>query len=96
MATAPTPAAPAMARAVVHVILPDAQARVWIADHPTVSTGMERQYQSPLIATGAAYEYTVRITWMESGREVTRQRTIVVIPGQTTVADFRQATAAKE
>src|ERR1700733_13554236 len=33
--------------AIIRVVLPDAQARVWVANHTTTSTGIQREYQSP-------------------------------------------------
>jgi uncharacterized protein (TIGR03000 family) len=81
--------------AIVRVILPHSQARVWIADYATVSTGTEREFKSPPIALGTIYMYNLRVAWTESGREILQERTVFLNPGQTTIVDFRQATVAR-
>jgi len=84
--------APAIANtaARIHMILPDAQAQVSIGGRPTAQTGTERWFHSPALQTGSTYTYQIRASWMQGGKQVSQERTVTVIPGQTTVVDFTQ------
>jgi uncharacterized protein (TIGR03000 family) len=71
----------------VRVLLPDAQAQVWFDGNRTKSTGTERLYYTPALTPGT-YEYRVKCSFMQDGREVSQERTVSVTPGQTTTVDF--------
>jgi uncharacterized protein (TIGR03000 family) len=85
---------PAAAPATVRVILPDAQAHVWFENHATTTTGTDRLYQSGPLASGNSYQYHVRVSFMQAGREVREEQTVIVNPGQTTVVDFTRPITA--
>jgi uncharacterized protein (TIGR03000 family) len=72
----------------IEVVLPDAQARVWFDGNSTTSTGKDRLFHSPALASGSTYTYRLKASWMRDGRTVTQERTISVTPGQTTVVDL--------
>ncbi|HBI46225.1 MAG TPA: hypothetical protein DDY78_25735, partial [Planctomycetales bacterium] len=57
-------------------------ARVWIEDAPTTSTGVERVYKSPPLVPGKEYSYTIRVAWPEDGHWVSKEAVAQVKPGQ--------------
>jgi uncharacterized protein (TIGR03000 family) len=86
----------APAPANIRVVLPQATAKVWFEGHSTQTTGTDRVYQAPPIASGTTYSYHINGVWMEGGRQVEQERTIAVGPGQTAVLDFTQALTAQK
>lgn len=72
-------------RLTVHV--PDAGARLWIEDRLMAGRGLERSFVSPPLLLGK-YEYTFRVSWMESGRQRGEIRTITVEAGQELTVTF--------
>ena len=72
----------------VRVILPDPQARVWFDGTATTSTGAERLFHTPALTMGSTYNYQIRASWMQDGREMTQNRTVSVAPGQSAMVDF--------
>jgi uncharacterized protein (TIGR03000 family) len=88
----PTPTAPANIR----VVLPSATANVWFEGHSTQTTGTDRVYLSPPIASGNTYSYQIKAAWMEGDRQVVQERTIAVGAGQTAVLDFTQTLSARK
>jgi uncharacterized protein (TIGR03000 family) len=58
-------------RALMMAHLPE-NARVYFGDHRTTSTGMLREYISPPLEPGQNYTYTVRVDWVEDGKNVTQ------------------------
>lgn len=85
---APTQAVPAVAAtASFRVILPDANAKVYVDGVATQQTGMDRMFVTPMLQPGA-YNYTIRAVYQVNGREMTHERTIRVTPGRTTVLDL--------
>jgi uncharacterized protein (TIGR03000 family) len=50
--------------------------------------GSVREFVTPALETGRDYTYHVRVAWTENGREVTREQTIRVRPGERTDVDF--------
>jgi hypothetical protein len=53
--------------------------------------GFERDFISPPLERGQEYTYTLRASWMENGKEVTREKSVPVRAGQEAMADFRPA-----
>jgi uncharacterized protein (TIGR03000 family) len=80
-------AAPADALAHVTVKVP-ADARVWFENTPTTSTGPVRQFDSPPLAPGGRYTYSVRAAWTENGHEVTQTQQVGVSAGARVEVDF--------
>jgi uncharacterized protein (TIGR03000 family) len=72
----------------VNVIVPDPQARVWFDGNATSQAGTERLFHMPSLTMGSTYNYQIRASWMQGGREVSQVRTVSVTPGQTTMVDF--------
>jgi uncharacterized protein (TIGR03000 family) len=74
--------------AFIQVALPHPQAKVVIDGNLTTSTGSKRLYTTPQLKSGATYDYLFHVTWLHDGRQVTQERTVTVIPGQTTEVIF--------
>jgi len=75
----------------IRVILPDPSARVMFDGHATQQVGPDRIFQTPPLSNSATNSYRIRATWMQDGREMSRERVVNVIPGQMSVVDFNQA-----
>jgi uncharacterized protein (TIGR03000 family) len=87
------PAAPANDVAMIEVIVPDPDARVWVQDRETTSRGYERTYNSPPLEPGYEYTYTVRAVWRENGETMTAERRVPVDPGSRVTVDFTRGPA---
>jgi len=75
-------------KANVRVTVPNPEARVWFEDTPTQQRGTERVFVSPDLSPGREYTYRIRAAWDEGGREVTREKSVTVTPGQMATVDF--------
>jgi len=73
---------------VLHVKVPDAKANVWVENALMSMQGVERSFISPPMTRGNTYTYTVRASWMESGKEVSKEKKIDVQPGQEYTVSF--------
>lgn len=89
--TIPIDAGLSSQRGRIELRLPRADARVWMDGHETTSTGPVRSYSTPDLAPGGSYTYQLLATWQEDGQEVRVERTVNVVPGQTTVVDLTRA-----
>jgi uncharacterized protein (TIGR03000 family) len=67
-----------------------AEAKVWFNGSETTLTGPSRLFESPPVAPGGSYTYTIKASWMENGKEMTQTRQLDVRPGQRTRVDFTQ------
>jgi len=69
---------PEQNKALVHIRVPDAQAKVWIENALTDRTGVDRWFVSPELEAGKKYVYTIKASWIKwSGknpREASRCR----------------------
>jgi uncharacterized protein (TIGR03000 family) len=74
--------------ATVRVRLPRSDAKVFFEGQPTQQQGTDRLFQSPPLEKGKSYKYDVKATWMENGREVTREKKVDVRPGQMAMVNF--------
>jgi uncharacterized protein (TIGR03000 family) len=78
-------------RARVRVMVPTREARVWFENDATKQQGTDRLYTSPPLERGRPYHYTIKASWLENGREITREQTVPVRAGQEVVANFTEA-----
>jgi len=78
----------------LRVMLPNPQATVWIDGSQTSSTGSVRMFHTPALTAGGTYR--VKVSWNENGREVNKEKTVNVTPGQTSVVDLRQTGTGSE
>ena len=76
-------------RATVRVALPNPNAKVYFDDETTTQSGTNRVFNSPTLEPDKSYTYTVRATWMEDGKEVTRTKDVKVQAGRAATVDFR-------
>src|SRR5579863_8187771 len=85
--------------AVFRIVVPDADALVWVGGHKTTSTGVQREYKSPPITVAAAgdtYEYAVRVAWIaKDGKERMEEWSVRIIPGATTLTKLVPGTGLK-
>jgi len=58
-----------------------ADARVFVNDRPTTSTGTERQYVSHNLEAGMRYEYTVRVEVVRDGKPLSDTRKVQLTAG---------------
>jgi uncharacterized protein (TIGR03000 family) len=65
-----------------------ADAKVFVNDRPTTSTGIDREYISRELQPGASYSYEVRAEFVRDGQPVTEEKTIRVTAGQTASLSF--------
>jgi uncharacterized protein (TIGR03000 family) len=71
----------------LRVSVPDANANVWIQNSLMSLQGFDRNFVSPSMSPGN-YTYTVRASWMENGKEVSKEKSIDVVPGQEYTVSF--------
>jgi uncharacterized protein (TIGR03000 family) len=65
-----------------------ADAKVFVNDRATVSTGAERQYVSHGLEQGMRYEYTVRAEMVRDGKTVTETKTVQLSAGNSSNVAF--------
>ena len=65
-----------------------ADAKVFVNDRPTTSTGSDREYVSRDLQPGARYNYTVRAEFVRDGKPVVENQTIQLAAGQNAAVDF--------
>jgi len=75
----------------VRVSVPQPDARVWVDDRLTQQQGTDRVFVTPALTAGQQYSYTVRASWMENGREMSKQKTVTFTPGQEVAVNFMDA-----
>ncbi len=83
---------PAQAPAILRVTVPEG-AKLEIDGMKTTQTSSVRLFESPPLASGKKYSYTVKAIWTENGKEVTREQTVSVQAGRESAVDLRQAVA---
>jgi uncharacterized protein (TIGR03000 family) len=76
----------------IRVHLP-ADAALWFEGRVTNQGGHWRQFVTPPLSGGGAFEYEVEARWMEEGREVRRRRSVRVNAGAEAVVDFSSGEA---
>ncbi|MGE0534006.1 MAG: TIGR03000 domain-containing protein [Pirellulales bacterium] len=65
-----------------------ADAKVYVNDHLTKSTGPRRQYTSSGLSPTSVYEYRVRVEFVRAGKPVREEQTVQVTVGKTASLDF--------
>jgi uncharacterized protein (TIGR03000 family) len=72
-----------------------ADAKVFVNDRPTTSTGTDREYVSHDLQPGARYNYAVRAEFERDGKMVSETQSIQLIAGQTATLDFDGAASVQ-
>jgi uncharacterized protein (TIGR03000 family) len=67
-----------------------ADAKVFVNDRATTSTGADREYISRDLMAGARYNYDVRAEFVRDGQTVSEYKTVQLTAGQSTNVDFTQ------
>jgi uncharacterized protein (TIGR03000 family) len=74
----------------IKVTLP-ADAKVFVNDAPTTSTGAERSYVSRGLRTGMTYSYNIRVEYLKDGKPVSESEQVKLSAGETVSLTFGQA-----
>jgi len=67
-----------------------ADAKVFVNDRPTTSTGSDREYISRDLQPGSGYSYKVRAEFVRNGKPVTEEKTVRMTAGQTSSLTFTE------
>jgi uncharacterized protein (TIGR03000 family) len=97
------PAAPALSQesttksepAKLQVILP-ADAKLSVDGTATKQKGEVRKFISPPLPAGKKFVYTLKATWMEEGKEVTREKVTRIEAGQEVVVNLKEEDGKKD
>lgn len=88
----PTQPAPDCVQLTVDV---PADAKVFINDRPTTSTGTRRVYASSGLKTDAVYPYRVRAEFMRHGKPVSVEKVVPLTVGKSVALAFTAVTASQ-
>ena len=72
-----------------------ADAKVFVNDRPTTSTGTDREYVSHDLNRGARYNYTIRAEFERDGKTVTETKSVQLAAGQSADLDFGAGSAVQ-
>lgn len=72
----------------VDVILPHAEAELWVNQTKTQSSGANRTFETPELAAGKEFRYELVARWQNNGTARSDTRAVVVTSGQSVVVDF--------
>jgi uncharacterized protein (TIGR03000 family) len=67
-------------------------AEVVVGGEKLSGSGTTRRFTSSGLTTGQSYEYKVKATWTENGKQMTKERTVQAQPGQRTMVDLTTET----
>lgn len=76
------------ASAHLEVVLPDANAEVWLNGEKTTGQGTTRLFTTPPLERGMTQAVTVRVAWRDGGQNMTVERTINVTAGTRVRVEF--------
>jgi uncharacterized protein (TIGR03000 family) len=80
--------------AVLQVHVP-AEAEVWFDNARTATRGENRRFVSPPLEQGKRYSYEVRVRWLDNGKPIELNRTLVVVAGEQQNVDFLAETSGQ-
>jgi uncharacterized protein (TIGR03000 family) len=60
------------------------------------ATGTNRRFTSSALTAGQDYEYKVKATWTEDGKQMSKERTVKAQPGQRQTVDLRPSSEGKK
>ncbi len=72
----------------IEVLVPKADAKIWIDDHLTQQQGERRLFQTPSLGEGGTAVYTIRAEWNDQGQTVRRTKVIGGTAGHTIRIDM--------
>jgi uncharacterized protein (TIGR03000 family) len=88
IASAPTPTKPAATGRVVFTVTVPSDAKVFVNDRPTATTGTQRSYTAGGLVAGYRYGFTVRTERVVDGRVLSETQTLRLTPGQNAQLTF--------
>ena len=74
----------------IRVKLPTEDTKFYCDGKLCKATGKERTFKSPALEEGKRYEYRLRATWIENGKEVSHDANIEFRAGEDLLIDFRR------
>lgn len=74
-------------KATIKVLVPNAQARLWVNGQATRKQGVARLFVTPPLEPGT-YRYRIRASWVAGKKPVSEVRTITFQPDANLVVDF--------
>lgn len=74
----------------VDVRMPHPEAELWVNRTKTGTSGAERTFETPDLATGKEFRYELVAKWKKDGGEVTSTRSVVVTSGTSVSVDFTE------
>ncbi len=93
--TSMIPTQPQNRTAQIDVVLPTANAQVWVdGNSMTAGSGTRREFVSPNLDPGYSYSYRVTVSWVDNGRQIRAEKVIPVAPGRASLADFSNVNTA--
>jgi uncharacterized protein (TIGR03000 family) len=90
---APVAAVPATRGQVI--VKTPADAKLYADGQATTLSGTERVFQTPELATGKDYQYTLKIEYAEGKETKTASKQVIVRAGSQTIADFTKTDLEK-
>ena len=63
-------------------------AEVTVNGEKLTATGTNRRFTSTALTAGQTYEYKVKATWTENGKQMSKERTVSAQPGQRTTVEM--------
>ena len=78
----------------LRIAVPNENAQLWIQGQLMPGSGFERTFVSPALETGRTYTYTLRCSWTSNGREVSREKSLDVTPGQEFNVSFTESSGS--
>ena len=71
-------------------------AEVTVNGEKLTATGTNRRFTSTALTAGQTYEYKVKATWTENGKQMSKERTVSAQPGQRTTVNLMAPTDTKK
>jgi len=85
------PAPTAENAATVNLLLPTAEAEVWVEGRKVEGQGTARRFVSPSLGAGERFTFNFRARWIGAGGEMTETRKVDVYAGDRVTVDFKNA-----
>lgn len=74
----------------VDVRMPHPEAELWVNQTKTGTSGAERTFETPDLASGKEFRYELVAKWKQDGTEVTSTRSVTVASGTSVSVDFTE------
>jgi uncharacterized protein (TIGR03000 family) len=71
-------------------------ADVTVNGEKLTTTGTTRTFTSSALTGGQTYEYKVKATWTEDGKQMSKEKTVSAMPGQRTTVDLTKSAEGKK